>query len=165
MTYFTTKNYLSIMMWHKKEASVKAFSSSSGINWILDLHSNRNCYYFHRSSNKWEIQQLLLQKTRRAHGNTRSVVSLQVRAYTSAQAPDHPTPPHPGLVPASSPKQSKHFSPGRRRLSNSVPPRSTDTTGSSHGARQAQYSSTHQRQCRWSSQIQAGQALSPDTSV
>lgn len=49
-----------------------------------------------------------------------------------------------------------------RRLSNLVPPGSTDTTGSSHEARQAQHSSIHRRQSRCSLQIQAGQALSPD---
>jgi len=47
------KNYLSTMMRHKKEAFVKDFSSFSGINWMHDLHSDKNYYYYSdQSSNK-----------------------------------------------------------------------------------------------------------------
>lgn len=71
---------------------------------------------------------------------------------------------HSSLFPASSLKWSRHLSPGMRTRSDLVPPGSTHTTGLSHRALQAPYYSIYQSQCRWSSQIHAGQVLSPDTS-
>lgn len=43
---------LSIMRRHKKESFVKDFSSSSGTNWMLDLHSNRSNYHLHQAGYK-----------------------------------------------------------------------------------------------------------------